>query len=122
MSCAEKEWKKFYSWIPFLHNPGKKIPKKNSNKIHKIKKQALFPPKPRWDRLRKREKNFSPKFRFYPTWARKFEKKITKKFKNFKNIIPALFLSNPEWYRPRKREKSLIPKSNPTLAWKFQKK
>ena len=38
MRQAEKVRKKFLSRIPFILNPGKKIPKKNSKKIQKILK------------------------------------------------------------------------------------
>ena len=38
MRSTEIEKKKFYSWIPFILDPGKRIPKKNRKKIEKIKK------------------------------------------------------------------------------------
>ena len=61
MRMAEKERKKFYSWIPFILDPGKKIPKKNrEQKIKKWKNlfSALVLAKMGWDRLKKREKKF----------------------------------------------------------------
>ena len=44
---------------------------------------------------KERKKKISSEFYSYPTRARKFPKKKAKKFKNFKNIIPAVFLSKP---------------------------
>ena len=42
MRYVEKVKTKFYSRIPFIHNPGKKIPKKNSKKIQKIIKSLPY--------------------------------------------------------------------------------
>ena len=42
MRQAEKVKTKFYSKIPFLLDPRKKIPKKNSKKIQKIKKTSFL--------------------------------------------------------------------------------
>ena len=39
MRRAEKERKEFWTPIPLIFDPGEKIPKKNSKKIQKIKKQ-----------------------------------------------------------------------------------
>ena len=92
------------------------------------------------ERPRKREKNFSPEFCSYPTWARKFQKnsknsvhtqsgqenseKNSQKSQKLKNLIPALFLAKTGWYKPRQREKNFSPKflSYSTRARKFQKK
>ena len=41
MRQAEKERKKFYSRIPFILDPDKKIPKKIAKKIEKIKKTSF---------------------------------------------------------------------------------
>ena len=41
----------------------------------------------------KERKNFSPEFRSYLNEARKFRKKIVKKFKKLKYLFPALFLA-----------------------------
>jgi len=48
MREAEEERKKFYSPIPFVHDPGKKIPKKIAKKFKKLKNifPALFLSKP----------------------------------------------------------------------------
>ena len=74
---AEKERKKIYSRIPFIPDPGKKIPKEMAKKLKILKNPfpALFLAKTGWDGLRKREKNFIPEFRSYLTRARKFQKK-----------------------------------------------
>ena len=70
-------------------DPGLEIPKKNRKKIQKVKNlfPALFLAKTGWDGPRKREKNFSHKFRSYPTRARKFQKK--KKSKKIQKIKKA---------------------------------
>ena len=68
--------KKIQSQIPFIHDSGKKIPKKIAKKFNKLKNliPALFLAKTGLDMPRKREKNFSPEFRSYSTRARKFRK------------------------------------------------
>ena len=72
-----------------------KIPKKKAQKFKNLKNPflALFLANTERDRLYKREKNFSPEFRSYSTRARKFRKKIDKKYKKLKNLIPELFLA-----------------------------
>ena len=92
MRWAKKERKKISFRIPFLLGPGKKIPKKIAKKLKKPF-PALFLTKTGLDRPRKGEKNFSPEFRSYSTRARKFRKKIAKKFKKLKNHFLALFLA-----------------------------
>ena len=59
-----------------------------------------------------------------PDPGKKIPKKIAKKFKKLKNIIPPLFLSKPGLDSPRKRKKNFSPefRSYPTRARKFQKK
>jgi len=42
MRWAMKERKKFESRIPFILDPGNKIPKKNSKKIQQIKKKKTL--------------------------------------------------------------------------------
>ena len=78
MRLAGKGKKKFYSRIPFMLAPGKKIQKKNGKKIEKTKKTSFrhyFLPK-RDEIGREREKkNFTSEFRSYSTEARKFQKK-----------------------------------------------
>ena len=62
--------------------PRQENSKKNSKKIQKISKNhfsVLFLAKMGWDRLRKGEKNFSPKFRSYSTPEKKLRKKMSKK-------------------------------------------
>ena len=41
MRQAEKERKEFWTRIPVILDPGKKIPKTNSKKIQKIREQLL---------------------------------------------------------------------------------
>ena len=74
---AEKGKKKFQSRIPFILRPGKKIPKKIPKKLKNLF-PALFFAKTGNDRPKKRAKNFSPEFRSYSAWGRKFRKKSKK--------------------------------------------
>ena len=59
---AEEERREIWSRIPFILDPGKKIPKKIAKKLKNLF-LALFLAKTGWDRQRKREKKFSPEFR-----------------------------------------------------------
>ena len=74
MRYIEKERKTFQFRIPFILDPGKKIPKKIEKEIKKLKNlfAALFSAKRGLDRPTKRKKNFSPESRSYSTRARKF--------------------------------------------------
>ena len=105
---------------------GMKIPKKIGKKFKKIKNlfPALFLAKTGWDRLGKRDKNFSPEFRSNSTRLRKFPKKLRKISKKLKNLCPALFLAKTGWERMRKRKKNFSPefRSYSTRARKFRKK
>ena len=96
MREAEKERKKIDSRIPFIVGPGKKILKKIAKKFKKLKNLflELFLAKTRWDRPRKREKNFSPEFRSYTTRVRKFRKKKQKNSKNLKPLSGIIFCEN----------------------------
>ena len=62
MRQAEKERKKFYSRIPFILDPDKKIPKKYQENCKKFKNLflILFLAKTGWDRPRKWEKILLP--------------------------------------------------------------
>ena len=84
---------------------------------------ALFLAKTGWDRPKKRQKNFSPEFRSYPTRERKFQKKTAKKFKQLKNLFLALFFAKTGWVGPRKWEKNFSPEfhSYSIRARKLQK-
>ena len=74
---------KFYSRIPFILDPGKKIPKKNSKEIQKIIKPLpgiIFTQ----NGTRKAEKvktNFYSRIPFILDLGKKIPKKIVKKFK-----------------------------------------
>ena len=76
---------KFYPRIPFILDPGKKIPKKIEKKL-KYLFLALFLAKTGWDRPRKREKNSTPEFCSYPTRAWKFQIKNRKKIQKIKKV------------------------------------
>ena len=84
----EKERKKFYTRIPFILDPGKKIQKKIEKKIKKLKNLflALFLAKTGWDRPRKRAKNFTPEFCSYPTRAGKLQIKNSKIIQKIKKV------------------------------------
>ena len=60
--------------------PGEENFEKIAKKFKKLKNPIpeLFIAKTGWDRLTKREKNFSPEFRSYSTQARKFRKNSKK--------------------------------------------
>ena len=60
MRQAKKEGKKFQSKIPFILDPGKKIPKKKAKQFKKSKNliPALFLSNKGRERPRKREKKF----------------------------------------------------------------
>ena len=122
MRQAQKERKKFQSQIPFILDPGKKIPKKIEKKFKKLKNlfPALFLAKTGLDRPRKREK-FQSQIPFILNPGKKIPKKIAKKFKKLKNLFPALFLAKTGQDRPRKREKKFSSEfhSYSTLARKF---
>ena len=92
MRQAEKEGKKFYSRMPFILDPAKKIPKKILRKLKKFKNlfSTLFLAKTRWDRPRKRKKNFTSEFRSTRPGqenSEKNSKKIEKIKKPLSNII-----------------------------------
>ena len=73
-----------------------KIPKKIAKKLKKLKNTIpSFSFNPNWDEIgRERgKKNFSPEFLSYSTLARKFRKKIAKKFEKLINLFSTLFLS-----------------------------
>ena len=54
---------------------------------------------------------------FLPDPGKKIpKKKIAKKFKKLKNIIPTLYLSKPAPDRPRKEKKRIVPTSVPTRS------
>ena len=61
---------------------------------------------------------------FIPDDGKKIPKKIAKKFKKLKHLIPALFLAKTGCDRPRKIEKNFSPefRSYSTPARKFRKK
>ena len=88
MRQTEKERKYFYSCIPFKLDSGKKIPKKIAKKLKKLKivLPTLFLAKTGRDRLRKREKNFTPEFRSYSTRQENSEKN-SKKIETIKKPI-----------------------------------
>ena len=61
-----------------MHNPGKKIQKKNGKKIEKIKKTSFrhyFLPKRDEIGQEREKKKFTSEFRSFSTEARKFRKK-----------------------------------------------
>ena len=126
MRQAEKERKKIQTRIPFILDPGKKIPKKQKKEIKNFKNlfRAIFLAKTGCDRPRKRDKKFTPEFCSNTTQARKFEIKNSKKIQNFKKLILILFLSKTGWERARMRKKKIIPefRSYSTPAKKFRKK
>ena len=94
MRLGEKGRKKFLSRIPFILDPGKKIPKIMAKKFKKLKNliQAIFLAKTGWDRPGNWEKYFRPDFRLYWTPARKFRKN-SKKIKKIKKHLAGIIFS-----------------------------
>ena len=95
MAKAEKEKKKCYCRIPFILDPGKKIPKKIAKILKKIKK-PLFGNIPSQNRMRQAEKErtkFQSRIPFILDPVKKIPKKIAKKFKTIKYLFPALFIA-----------------------------
>ena len=83
MRQAKKERKKFQSRIPFILDPGKKIPKKIAKQFKKSKNliPALFLSNKGRERPRKRKKKL-PRIPFILDPGKKIPKKIAKKLKN----------------------------------------
>ena len=90
--------------VSFLPGANKKIKKKNSKKIQKIKKHIMDSSQAKigWKMMRKSE---NKNYRSVPT-RREIEifKRIAKKFRKLKNTIMASFQSKIGWKRPRKIE------------------
>ena len=74
---------KFYSRIPFIHDPGKKIPKKYSKEIQKIIKPlpGIFFSQNGTRKAEKVKTKFYSRILFILYPGRKILKKIVKKFK-----------------------------------------
>ena len=112
--------------MPFILDPGKKIPIKIVMKLKKLKNHCptFFLAKMGCDRPRKIEKNFTSEFRSNPPRARKFRKSSKKIEKIKKNSFRYLFLAKTGRDRPRKREKNFTHecRSYSTRPRKFRKK
>ena len=83
MRQAEKGKTKFYSRIPLILDPGKKIPKKNSKKIQKIRKPLpdfIFSQKG-MRQAKKVKTKFYSRSPFIHDPGKKIPKKKVKKFK-----------------------------------------
>ena len=100
----EKERKKISLQIPFIHDPGKKIPKKIAKKIKKLIKSlygVIF--SQNWMRWAKKErKKFQFRIPFLLNSGKKIPKNVAKKFQKLKNLFPALFLAKTGGDRLRK--------------------
>ena len=97
MRQAEIEKKKFYTRIPFILDPGKKIPKKIAKKLEKLKK-PLSDINFGQNGLRQAEKEKKKiyfRIPFMLDRGKKISKKIAKKLKKFKNLFQTLFLAKP---------------------------
>ena len=114
MGQAEKARKKFQSRIPFVHNPGKKIPKKIAKKFEKLKTSFRHYFQPKQDEIGQesgKKKILDPNS--VPTQpklenSRKNSKKIQKIKKPFSGII---FSQNEmgQTEKARKKFQSRIP-------------
>jgi len=63
---------------------------------------------------KKREKNFSPEFRSYPTRARKFQKILQNNSQNKKTSLRHYFYQNLDEIGLEREKKVLVLKSDPT--------
>ena len=95
MRQAEKERERFYSQIPFILDPVKKILIKNSKKIQKIKKplSGIIFSQNGVRQAGKGRKKFQSRIPFILDPRKKIRKKIGKKFKKLKILFPTLFLA-----------------------------
>ena len=94
MRQAEKARKKFYSRIPFIPDPGKKIPK-NSKKIEKTKKRLsdITFSQNGMRQAEKEGKKFYSRMPFKLDPDKKIPKKYQENSKKFKNLFLILFLA-----------------------------
>ena len=85
MRLAEKVKTKFYSRIPFILEPGKKIPKKNSKKIQKTIKPlpGIIFSENGMRQTEKMKAKFHSRIPFILDPGKKIPKKIAKNSKNY---------------------------------------
>ena len=97
--------------IPFILDPGKKVPTEKAKKLKKLKNSfpALYLAKIGDEIGREREKKILVLNSVHTRPGKKIAKKIAKKFKKLKNLFPALFLAKMGCDRPSKREKTFSP-------------
>ena len=95
MRQAEKSRKKFYSRIPFLLEAGKKIPKKNSKEIQKIKQvnSGIISIQKGLREAEKEKKIYQSRIPFVSDPGKKIPKKIAKKYKKSKKLFRVYFLA-----------------------------
>ena len=82
--------------MPFILNPGKKIPKKIAKKFKKLKNifPALFLAKTGWDKSRKWEKNLVPNSVHTQPGQQNYEKNSKKIQKIKKRLSGVIFSQN----------------------------
>ena len=113
MRQVEKGRKKFYSQVPFLLNPGKKIPKTIEKKIKKLKNlfMALFLPKTGMRQAEKEKKNFVPNS-VHTRHGQENSEQNSKKIKKIKTPLPGIIFGQNEMRQAeklRKKFQSRIP-------------
>ena len=81
--------------MPYILDPGKKIPKKIVKKLKKLKNHfpTFFIAKNGMRQAEKEGKKFYSGMPFILDPTKKIPKEIVKKFKKFKNHFPTLFLA-----------------------------
>ena len=81
--------------MPFVHNLGKKIPKKIAKKFKKLKTpfRNYFSPKWDWIGLESEKKNLVPNS-VHTRPGQEISEKNSKKIRNNKNLFLALFLAH----------------------------
>ena len=111
MRQAEKARKNFWTRIPFILNPVKKISTNIEKKIKKLKKplSGIFNSQNGMRQVEKEKKHFSPEFRSYSTRARKFPKKQKKK--KLKKLFLAFFQQKRDEIGQENEKKFLVPNS-----------
>ena len=120
MRQAERERKKFQSRIPFLPDPGQKMPKRKSKKIQKHHSGIISFQTVMRQAEKEKKKNLSPEFRSYLTRARKFQKNSKQ---NSKTSFRHYFNPNRDEISREREKKILVPNSVPSrLGLEYLKK
>ena len=113
-----KREKKFYPRIPFILDPGTKIPKKIAKKIDKIKKPLsnIISSQNGMRLIEKGRKKFQSRIPFILDPGKKITKKIAKKFQKMKKLNSGIISIQKGLREAKKEKKNLVLNSVPTRA------